>query len=242
MKFSKTFKLHGRAFKAQPLLMASLISIALAGCSNNSNDNKSNKNNPLDFEVSVTNLTYSQPLSPIALITHEDDFSGWSIGEAASTALETLAEGGDNSSFAALDGVDMSTSGNGVLLPGAMESMEISAEGSATYITISSMLVNTNDAFTGVTGLDLAALEVGESLSFYLPVYDAGTEANSELAGSIPGPADGGEGYNAARDDVDFVARHPGVVGQEDGYAESVLSAAHKFDSPVAMVTISRTN
>ncbi|MFT5808172.1 MAG: hypothetical protein ACI9LG_002473 [Moritella dasanensis] len=31
-------------------------------------------------------------------------------------------------------------------------------------------------------------------MTYNLPAYDAGTEANSEAVGTIPGPADGGEG------------------------------------------------
>jgi hypothetical protein len=71
--------------------------------------------------------------------------------------------------------------------------------------------------------------------------YDAGTEANSEAKGTMPGPADGGEGFNASRDDVDFVHIHPGVISMYDGLADSVLGASHRFDNPVLAVTIMRT-
>ena len=103
------------------------------------------------------------------------------------------------------------------------------------------MLVNTNDAFIGKNSLAINNLEVDESITVYLPVYDAGTEGNNELAGTIPGPADGGEGYNALRADVNIVSRHPGVVTQEEGYDDSILDSSHQFDSPAAKLVIKRT-
>ena len=73
-----------------------------------------------------------------------------------------------------------------------------------------------------------------------LPVLDAGTEANSEAAGTIPGPADGGEGYNAERDDADLVSFHPGVVSADDGLMMSALTSAHRFDNPAVKLSITR--
>ena len=108
-------------------------------------------------------------------------------------------------------------------------------------LSLVSMLVNTNDAFTGLNAIDLASLAAGDSWTGYAGVYDAGTEANSEMAGTIPGPIDGGTGFDAARDDVDFVAMHPGVVSMDDGLATSVLTQAHRFDNPAVYITITRT-
>jgi len=70
--------------------------------------------------------------------------------------------------------------------------------------------------------------------------YDAGTEANSETAATIPGPAAGGEGYNSTRDDRDTVGGHPGVISADDGLTGSALDASHRFDNPVARITITR--
>jgi len=103
--------------------------------------------------------------------------------------------------------------------------------------------VNTNDAITGINGASIADLQPGESMTWRAIAYDAGTEANTELAAHIPGPAGGGEGFNAARDDVaDRVAMHSGVVGQDDGNAASDLTGQHRFDNPVAEVRIERIN
>ena len=61
------------------------------------------------------------------------------------------------------------------------------------------------------------------------------------LAVTIPGPAGGGEGFNAVRDDSnDVVAFHAGVVSQDYGLANSALSANHRFLNPGAKLTITR--
>ncbi len=242
---TKTVKndLFSKVASKNVILLATvgLMGAALSGCGDDDNNNAAVS--MTDYEVRVLNLTHAQPLSPLAVLVHDAGYHGWTIGEAASASLEVLAEGGDNSSFiASATGVQASGSGAGVVLPGNSESVTISVSGAAMYLTSATMLVNTNDAFAGVTGIDLSNLAIGDQQMLYLPVYDAGTEGNGEMAGTIPGPADGGEGFNAVRDDVNFVARHPGVVSHQDGYAESVLEAAHKFDAPVAMLTVTRLN
>jgi hypothetical protein len=86
-------------------------------------------------------------------------------------------------------------------------------------------------------------MAVGDVLTIHGIAYDAGTEADSELATDIPGPAGGGEGYNAARDDqADQVAMHAGVISGDDGFATSDLTEQHRFDNPVVEVRISRTD
>ena len=35
---------------------------------------------------------------------------------------------------------------------------------------------------------------------------------------------------------------HTGVIGQDDGFATSDLTGQHRFDNPVAQVTIERIN
>ena len=229
---------------AVTILSASLLS-ACGGSSDNNNDSGSENNiETLSYDIKVTNLTSNQPLSPLFAQLHNSEYKAWKIGMAASVGLEMLAEGGDNSAL--LNGqssnVYRSISGAGAIGPGAADMLSIEADmSSSMQLTFISMLVNTNDAFIGRTGIDLSNLVVGEEVKYLLPIYDAGTEGNSELEGTIPGPADGGEGFNMARDDVDYVARHPGIVGMDHGYSESVLNSTHGFDSPAAVLTITRT-
>ena len=155
-----------------------------------------------------------------------------------------MAEGGDNSDLIGADlaGLDATAiSGDGPLGPGGTGTLTITSESeSQMYLTVVTMLVNTNDAFTGLANVDVGNLEAGQTMTLVAPVYDAGTESNSELAGTIPGPADGGEGYNPTRDDIDAVSRHMGVVTQDDGLSNSVLNESHRFDNPTMRITISR--
>jgi hypothetical protein len=227
------------------VLAVGLVAITLSAC--NDNDNNTAVITPppapaeYSYTVMVTNLTYAQPLSPIAVVLHGDSRM-WTTGEAASLALEKLAESGDNSDFIAESNVITAASDDGVLLPGMASTITVSTtDRLASNLTVASMLVNTNDAFSGITGIDISSMTINENKSWNLNVYDSGTELNSEAAGTIPGPADGGIGFDVARDDVNFVAYHSGVVSQDDGLSNSVLTQAHRFDNPAIRLTITRT-
>jgi hypothetical protein len=200
---------------------------------------------PASFDITVTNLTLGQPLSPIAVVVHNSSQRVFRIGEAASEGLEVLAEGGDNSQLLdELDGI-AEVSGSAPVGPGGSDMLMLELDDDQTdglSLSVVSMLVNTNDAITGLNAISLADMPVGATMTYTAVAYDTGTEANSEQAGTIPGPADGGEGFNALRDDIDdAVTMHPGVVSADDGLSDSVLGQIHRFDNPVARVAITRT-
>ncbi|GLX85687.1 hypothetical protein tloyanaT_19390 [Thalassotalea loyana] len=223
----------------------------LAACSDNDNDLPTPPTPPTppapapvvySYEVTVTNLTNAQPLSPVAVVLHNEG-NLFNLGETASEALEVMAEGGDNSGLLEVSVALSAGSTEDPVMPGASATIEVMVEDTMPmHISLATMLVNTNDAFTGVNARSIADLEVGESISLVTSSYDAGTEANSEMMGTIPGPADGGEGYNAERDDrQDVVTMHSGVVSVDDGLSTSVLTQAHKFDNPTMRVVITRS-
>jgi len=226
-----------------------LASLTLAGCNSDSNTPAPTPTptpapTPASYQVTVINTTNNQPLSPVAVITHSSTYSAWSVGSTASTGLEQLAEGGSNSQLlASLAGIDAaSASGAGAIGPGASETISVTTSASSqTLITVVTMLVNTNDAFTGLRSVDVSALAIGDTMTINARAYDAGTELDSESAGTMPGPADGGEGFNASRSDVNnFVRVHGGVVTADDGLSSSVLNQSHRFDNPGMIVTIQR--
>ncbi len=202
------------------------------------------------FDVSVTNLTGAQPLSPVAVIAHQDGYAVFMIGTAATTGLEELAEGGDNTALLAEADADAnvlaSASGAAPIGPAGSETVNIAVletDLPGLLISVSTMLVNTNDAISGINGVAVGDMAVGDVVSLWTIAYDAGTEADTELAGEIPGPAGGGEGFNAARSDrVDLVAMHSGVISQDDGLATSDLTGQHRFDNPVSQIRIERIN
>lgn len=235
------------------ILLSSLAlsSMLLTGCGglDNTTDTPTEPEPPstdvnATYEITVTNATNAQPLSPPAFIIHNDGFPAWETGVAASAGLEVLAESGspedfisEKQSYALVDaaGVDP-------VAPGGNASVSLETlwdEG--LQITVATMLVNTNDAFTGTTGLTIGQLTIGESMSLLTRIYDAGTEENSETSESIPGPAAGGEGYNSEREASDYVTIHSGVVTQDDGFSTSILTEAHRFDNGAMVVHIERT-
>lgn len=198
------------------------------------------------YQVSVTNLTANQPLSPLAWVVHGPAYHPMQIGSAASAGLERLAESGDTSLWLtearAHSSVYRTQTGDAVVVPGAHAQfmLGIPATLDKPYLSAATMLVNTNDAFAAVDAYPLANLAVGDSVTFTANVYDAGTETNSEAAGTIPGPADGGEGFNAERESANKVTAHAGVVTKDDGLETSVLNESHRFQNPAIKVKITR--
>lgn len=224
--------------KVTKLALLASAGLMLAACGDNNNGSTESEA-MAEYQVTVKNLTNAQPFSPVTLLLH-DSGEFWSVGESASNALELIAEAGDNSELVASSDVSSYAASDGVLGYGQSVTLTVSQSATANYLSLITMLVNTNDAFSGLNKIDISELAVNDSLSYRVGAYDAGTEENSEAAGTIPGPADGGEGYNATRDDVDMVTKHPGIVSSDDGLTSSVLSYQHKFDNPVMSVTITR--
>jgi hypothetical protein len=227
---------------------------ALFACSDNDNVATTTAPPPpppamASFNVTVQNLTNAQPLSPIAVIAHQSAYEMFTVGSAASVSLEEMAEGGDNTALLAEADADVmvvaTTSGGAAIGPAGRETVSIDLLDSdrvGLRISIATMLVNTNDAFTSLnTAVDTMA--VGDILTFNSVAYDAGTEADTEMATNIPGPAGGGTGFDAARNDqADRVVMHSGIVSQDDGLATSDLTEQHRFDNPVARISIERIN
>ena len=224
-----------------PLLAAAFLT-ACGGSSNNNDTDTENRT----FEVTLTNLTANQPISPLAVIAHRTGYHAFNEGVTATSGLEQLAESGDNSALlveaeSAPEFLDSSVP-DGPALPGLSTSVTVSVTaGSETYLSLVAMLGNTNDGFTGLNNYDVSELAVEESSSMFLPAWDAGTELNAETAATVPGPAGNGEGYNPERNDiVDFVAIHRGVISNADGLTDSTLDESHRFDNPTARLVIKR--
>ncbi|WP_455221681.1 spondin domain-containing protein [Kaarinaea lacus] len=230
--------------KAIRLTLAILMLLLFSACSHDDDDHM--MPSMATYEVEVANATNGQPLTPIAVVAHTAGYQPWTLGGSASTGLEMLAEGGDVSQFIADADADANveatvSSTNGPFGPGATESVMIDAmPASDLQISVAAMLANTNDAFTGLANVSVGELAMGDSLSMMAHVYDAGTEGNSETAATMPGPAAGGEGFNAARDDTDFVSIHAGVVTADDGLTTSALTESHRWLGFAAKITITR--
>lgn len=214
----------------------------LAGCGGSSN----NPPETATYRIELTNLTANQPLSPAAVILHTQGYTAWQLGQPAGHGLELLAEGGDPATLLAEATANAASrdaqAAAGAVPPGGGITVNVTGRVADARLTVASMLVNTNDGFTGIDNAHLADLAVGGSRSWDLAPYDAGTETNSETAATVPGPAAGGEGYNPLRDDRDYVAIHPGAVSADDGLTTSALDQSHRFQNPVARLVVTRMN
>jgi len=224
-----------------------LSAMVLAACGGGGNNN--NVVEDAQFEITTTNLTNAQIMSPVAVIMHNAGFNNFIDGETASVAVETLAEGGDNAPLLADAAVadEYIVSGSaGPVLPSSVGSaltLDVPADQlSDLRLSVMSMLIRTNDAFTGLNATNISDMEVGSSRTFTAPTWDAGTEFDDEAAVNIPG-ADG-EGFNAARNDrINRVRFHNGVVtnaSPEFGLASSDLVEADRFLNPTSRITVRR--
>ncbi len=237
------------------LAMLGATLIGLAACDTSDDPITNNQPPPpapppamATLEVTVSNLTNAQPLSPIAVIAHTDAYRVFNVGEPASLELEVLAEAGDNADLisAADSNADAIATAGGTspIPPGGSETINITvleSELANLQLSTMTMLVNTNDAISGLNAIDISALAVGDVLMQRTVAYDAGTEANTETASTIPGPAAGGEGFNAIRDDhLVAVAMHTGVVSAPGGLSSSDLGEGHRFDNPVVGFRVER--
>ena len=249
------YKVSSRAMRISAVALSALW---LIGCDNNSSSSSDSSTTPptpppetmVEFQVSIDNLTIGQPLSPIAVILHNDNYQVFAIGDSASAELEQLAESGSPTelldSLTNNDDVLTTDSGAAPVGPGGSETFSLTVPESALgtlELSVVSMLVHTNDAIASISALPINTLASSETTIAYGLTYDAGTEANSEQAATIPGPDFGGEGFNAARDDIrDQVHVHPGAVTSQDGLASSALDGTHKWDHPAIRVQIERIN
>ena len=199
----------------------------------------------VEFKVTLTNLTTGVPaqggqiFSPPIFVTHGHGFSIGASGEAASAELTTLAETGNNGPLAELAGGSDSVGSvvafpappDGVVLPGASVSTMVTASSSTGYLSLATMLVETNDGIVLGNSLPLFD-EDGNSLSFTMDLisYDAGTEDNNELATHVPGPPF--SGMERAPTEGGVVAPHPGIAGTAD------VGATFGWTEPTATVTV----
>jgi len=195
------------------------------------------------YTVTIENLTDGQPFTPPVVVTHSSGFDVFESGQAASSALQALAENGNNDPLVALIGgssaVFDSAVGTAPILPG--ETATFSAEAPAgSLISTAMMLICTNDGFSG---LDSAALPASGSQTINVNAYDAGTENNTEDFADIVPPCqavigvtsddDGTGETNPALAEGGVVSAHAGVQGGTD-----LTTADHGWTDPVARITV----
>jgi hypothetical protein len=169
------------------------------------------------WDVTITNLTPpgSQPLSPPLFVVHSGRAEIWSVGQIATHPVAAIAEDANNApaetAFAALPGVrNVFTGAGGPIPPGASRTYTVETSGPFNRLSLLTMLVNTNDAFTGLDSL----LVRGNGTTLRTMAYDAGSERNNELIAFIPGPCCN---HPFVRDPEGALIRmHEGITGRGD--------------------------
>ncbi len=186
------------------------------------------------YRVTIENISSGfQPLSPAGVAVHSRWTDVWSTGAPATNAVAAIAEDANGGVFAEtysqVHGVRQAFVGGAAPAgPGGTIEFEFDAR-RGDRVSLVSMLVNTNDAFTG---LDAVRLRNGTNV-YEVGAYDAGTEANNESASHIPGPV-GGNAF--VRDpEGGVIVPHPGVQGGAD-----LDPSVHGWEGPVARITIER--
>lgn len=208
-----------------------------------------------ELEITVQNLTRGIYFTPILITAHSPDQQLFSVGDAASTELQAMAEGGDISGLeAAVDALSADSAANpagGLLAPTASTTTTLSTADSNTALSVVAMMLPTNDGFIGLNSWMIP--EEPGTYKIYVNAYDAGTEANDELRGSgapgmpglpVPPPMEelvgtGGSGVTSEITNA-MVHIHPGSLGDDDpeGGMSDISNTVQRWLNPVAMVTV----
>jgi hypothetical protein len=214
------------------------------------------------FEITFTDLTSGQPLTPAVAATHRGKNELFRVGRPASFGLKEIAENGNNAPMlnrlaSDRDVSDVVEAPGGPLVPagspgdamfGQSTTFSIEAERGARFLSLAAMLICTNDGFTGVNALKLPS-KLGDSVTVETAGYNAGTELNTEDFADIVPPCQGligvsssdpGTGSsNPALAEGAVISHHAGILGGAD-----LVPAVHGWDTgaPVARITVTATD
>ncbi len=196
---------------------------------------KGKKAKSYTYEVTVENLTATQPLAPPLAVVHKPGVKVWRNGYIASHGVAAIAEDADNSilesALPKLRGfLSAETVATAPIMPGETASFEISTKGRHNRLSLLSMLVKTNDAFSGVDSIRLNRGK--KTRMFNRMAYDGGSETNDQLAAHIPGL---GNPFMRAPEG-NIIRKHPGI---KDGVGDLTVKA-DGWTGAAMKVTITR--
>lgn len=190
--------------------------------------------------TAVITITNEAPASgtcftPTWIGIHDGSFSVFTLGEAASEALERLAEDGNNAPLmedfmASPGGVFDFNVGDGPICPGDTVTTEITLdviEGVTHYFSYATMILPSNDAFVANAAPTTIAIfgENSELIDLAIDVsgssvLDAGTEVNDEVGSNTA--FFGQSTPNTGDDENAVVAIHSGFISADT--AGSILN------------------
>lgn len=207
------------------------------------------------YRITIQNLTRGQPLTPPVVALHRKQLDVYTPGEAASFEVKEIAENGNTQPLVDFLNARGSVAdvfvGDAPIVPrgrqdetGFDDTVTFTLEGSrsARHLSWESMLICTNDGFTGLDGVALPT-RPGQSVTFFTTGFDSGTEMNTEdfadivppcqaLSGISSGePGTGTSNPALATDDTIHV--HQGIAGGSD-----LVPEVHDWTDPVAQVVV----
>ncbi len=198
------------------------------------------------YSITIDNNSTGQWLTPPNFAAHDRSVRVFRSGARASLGVQAVAENGGVPVLAAELTAAIDDAGKGVSGVGAMapippgESATFTVTTDQSNLSVVSMIICTNDGFTGVDSMPLPR-RVGASQTHGLNSYDAGTEVNTELrADIVPAPfcgdgAGSGES-NPMLAENGRIRSHRGITGVGD------LPSSFDWDNPVAKLTVSRVS
>lgn len=208
--------------------------------------------NSAELEITVTNLTHGITFTPLLVAAHSSDAHLFQVGTAASDSLELMAEMGDISMLSTdaqgLGAAVVENPAEGFLAPGASTTSFMLDSGDHAYLSLTAMLLPTNDGFVGLDSWMIPSTP--GTYTVMLNGYDAGTEANTELLSdtgglpSIPGNPSGSGGTGGTgvttNENNTTVHIHRGNLGDSnpDGGMSDLNSSVHRWLNPVAKLVV----
>lgn len=207
------------------------------------------------LEISVANISGGNTFTPVLVAAHSSDTYLFKTGAMASDALAMMAEGGDVSGLAdmvASSGAGVTVKADG-MTPAGMSNMTSLDSMDYKYLSLTAMILPTNDGFVGLDSWMIP--QVSGTYTIRVNSYDAGSELNDEIingggalgAAGIPGAPGGQGGMNGMGIpgvmESNYVHPHPGVLGDfdKDGGYSDINAAVHKWQDPIALVTVKVT-
>jgi len=180
--------------------------------------------------VTLTNTSANQPMTPPVVVLHnapgaDNGVRLFESGQPASEGIREIAENGNNAPLVeavqSLAGGPVSAyavgfadpAAPGPLLPGMTATVNLDLASEDQVMSIVSMVVCTNDGFSGA---DSHTLSADATETFSLPIYDAGTETNVLTLNYWVPPCSPDGSANITDNENGAVALHPGQSGSEN--------------------------
>ena len=134
------------------------------------------------FQVTFTNLTQNQPMTPPVVALHDPSVHLFQVGEEASDAIQVIAEMGNNGPLVEFAGANpdvvsaAGVAGTGPFGAGESVTLNLTTTETGQVFSAVNMIICTND---GISGVDSYPLPDGtDPVVILARPYDAGTRIN----------------------------------------------------------------